>query len=202
MLTGCSSKTPPKQSKSPQVTVDSTSVTQDLMPNGSNPISDPSSSPIPKQTPKPSNFRPKTPQNEPKTETTPLRKSVQFDVALPWEDTPPSKLAMPWTSISPAATTATIAVVRLNPNSILVAANRGLFRTAFIVDGIADFRIQNHQGSETGDVVFVICPNSEEVGVGFFAAYKSWNATYHPGTYTLRPVEQLKEVCSGQSNTD
>lgn len=201
-MTGCASKSASKPPKSPQVTGDSTSVTQDLTPKGPDPISDPPAPPTSKSTPKQTKIGPKTHQNSPKIEATPAENSFRFDVALPWEDTPPGKLALPWTLTPPAATTATIAVVRLGSNSILVAANRGLFRTAFIVNGVVDFRIQNHQGSERGDVVFATCPNGGEVGVGYFAAYKTWDATYHPSTYTLRPIEQSEDVCSPLSNTD
>jgi hypothetical protein len=202
MLTGCASKSSPKPSKSPQVTIDSPSVTQDLTPKASDPILNPAPGPTSKTPLKPPIFEPNSPKTTPKPTTSPSPKTVQFDVPIPWEETPPGKLALPWTSIAPEATTATIAIVRLNSNSILVAANRGLFRTAFIVDGVVGFRIQKHQGSETGDVVFVTCPNGGEVGVGFFAAHKTWNATYHPSTYTLRPVEQSEDVCSSLSNTD
>ena len=202
MLTGCASKSSPKPSKAPQVTIDLPSVTQDLAPEAPHPKLDPSPSPTSKIPLKPSISEPNSPKITPKPTTSPSPKTVLFDVPIPWEETPPGKLALPWTPTPPAATTATIAIVRLNPNSILVAANRGLFRTAFIVDGVVDFRIQKHQGSETGDVVFVTCPNGGEVGVGFFAAYKTWNATYHPSTYTLRPVEQSEDVCSALSNTD
>jgi len=202
VLTGCASKSSPKPSKSPQVTIDLPSVTQDLTSEAPDPTLDPSPSPTLKNSLKPAISEPNSPKTTPKPTTSPSPKTVQFEVPIPWEETPPGKLALPWTPIAPEATTATIAIVRLNSNSILVAANRGLFRTAFIVNGVVDFRIQKHQGSETGDAVFVTCPNGGEVGVGFFAAYKTWNATYHPSTYTLRPVEQSEDVCSSLSNTD
>lgn len=127
---------------------------------------------------------------------------IQFDVALPWENTPPSKLALPWTPIPPAAITATIAIVRLNSQSILVAVNRAVYRSAFIVTGIVDFRIQLNEGRGSADHVLVTCPDGTEEHVGFFAAWETWNATQHPSTYTLRSIGEPTNPCSTLSNTD
>ena len=201
-MTGCAPKSASKPPKSPQVTVDSTSVTQDLPQKESTPTSDPSRAPIPKTPPK----RVVSPQNKPKTTpkpaTSPSPKSVLFGVPLPWESTPPEELATPWSSIQPVATTSTVAIVQLDPHSILVAAERGLTRTAFVVNGVNDFRIQKHKDSEVADLVLVTCPNGAEVGVGFFAAHRTWNATLHPSTYMLFPLTTIESGCDALSNTD
>ena len=142
------------------------------------------------------------PKTTPKSTTTPSQKAVLFGVPIPWDSTPPEKLATPWTSIPPAATTQTIAIVQLDPQSILVAAERGLTRTAFVVKDINGFRIQKHEESEFADLVWVTCPDGSEVVVGFFAAQRTWNATQHPSTYTLFPLTEVTDACSGLSNTD
>ena len=202
MLTGCASKSASKPSKSPQVTIDSSSVTQDLPQMDSTPTLSPSTAPILKTPPK----RVVSPQNQPKTTpkptTSPSQKAVLFGVPIPWESTPPEKLATPWTSIPPVATTQTIAVVQLDSQSILVAAERGLTRTAVVVKGVIGFRIQKHKESEFADLVWVTCPNGSEEVVGFFAAQRTWNATLHPSTYTLFPLTEVSDACSGLSNTD
>ena len=161
-----------------------------------------STSPILKTPPK----RVVSPQNQPKTTpkptTSPTPKAVLFGVPLPWESTPPEKLATPWTSIPPAATTQTLAVVQLDSQSILVAAERGLTRTAFMVKGVVGFRIQKHKETEFADLVWVTCPNGSEEVVGFFAAQRTWNATLHPSTYTLFPLGTVESGCAPISNTD
>ena len=201
-MTGCSSKSAGNAPRKPQVTIDSSSVTQDLPQKDSTPTMDPSPAPILKTPPK----RVISPQNQPKTTPKPTTssspKAVQFGVPLAWESTPPEKLATPWTSIPPSATTSTIALVQLDPQSILIAAERGLTRTAFVVNGIQGFRIQQHAASEVADLVLVTCQNGTEVGVGFFAAHRTWNATLHPSTYTLFPLTEETDVCSAPSNTD
>ena len=201
-MTGCASKSAPKPSKSPQVTIDSSSVTQDLPQMDSTPTLGLSTSPILKTPPK----RVVSPQNQPKTTpkppTSPTPKAVLFGVPLPWESTSPEKLATPWTSIPPAATTQTLAVVQLDSQSILVAAERGLTRTAFMVKGVVGFRIQKHKETEFADLVWVTCPNGSEEVVGFFAAQRTWNATLHPSTYTLFPLGTVESGCAPISNTD
>ena len=197
MLTGCSSKSAPKPSKSPQVTIDSPSVTQDFTPEAPDPTLDPSPSPTLKNPLKPAISEPKSPKNTPKPTTSPSPKAVQFDVALPWEDTPPSKLALPWTTIPPATTSTAIAIVQLDPNSILIAANRGLYRTASVMIGITSYRVERLiQNGDYVDRLFVSCPNGTEVWAGFFPGYKSWTTNEHPGTYTLRALGEPSEPCS------
>ena len=201
-MTGCASKSAPKPSKSPQVTIDSSSVTQDLPQMYSTPTLGLSTSPILKTPPK----RVVSPQNQPKTTpkptTSPSPKAVLFGAPIPWESTPPEKLATPWTSIPPAATTKTIAIVQLDPHSILVAAERGLTRTAVVVKGVNGFRIEKNVKSGFADAVWVTCPDGSEDLLGFFAAQRTWNATQHPSTYTLFPLEEETNTCSPLSNTD
>ena len=201
-MTGCSSKSAEKPPQNPQVTIDSSSVTSHLTPVVPEPTLDP-------PTPSFSKMAPKQVENGAKiAKTTPIPrvsnppKALEFGVPIPWEETPPAKLAAPWTPIPAVATTATIAIVRLDPHSIIVAANRGQFRTAFVVSGIEGFRIQRHKGSEFADAVFATCSDGSEVGVGFFAAYKSWTAQEHPGTYTLFPLTTVDSGCTPLSNTD
>ena len=201
-MTGCSSKSAPKPSKSPQVTIDSSSVTQDLPQMDSTPTLSPSSAPILKTPSKRADSPQKLPKTIPKPTTSSSPKAVLFGVPLPWESTPPEKLATPWSSIPPAATTQTIAIVQLDPQSILVAEERGLTRTAVVVKGVIGFRIQKHKESEFADLVWVACPNGSEEVVGVFAAQRTWNATQHPSTYTLFPLTEVTDTCSALSNTD
>ena len=201
-MTGCASKSAPKPSKSPQVTIDSSSVTQDLPQMDSTPTLDPSPAPILKTPPKRVVSSQNQPKTTPKPTTSPSPKAVLFGVPLAWESTPPEKLATPWTAISPAATTPTIAIVRLDSQSILVAAERGLTRTAFVVKGVVGFRIQKHKESEFADLVWVTCPDGSEEAVGVFAAQRTWNATQHPSTYTLFPLGTVESGCTPISNTD
>ena len=168
----------------------------------STPTLDPSPAPILKTPPKRVVSSQNQPKTTPKPTTSPTPKAVLFGVPLPWESTPPEKLATPWTSIPPAATTQTLAVVQLDSQSILVAAERGLTRTAFMVKGVVGFRIQKHKETEFADLVWVTCPNGSEEVVGFFAAQRTWNATLHPSTYTLFPLGTVESGCAPISNTD
>ena len=201
-MTGCSSKRTEEPHQKPQVTVDSSSVTPDLPQMDSTPTLDPSPAPILKTPPKRVVSHQNQSKTTPKPTTSSSPKGVQFGVPLAWEGTPPEKLATPWTAISPAATTATIAVVQLDSHSILVAAERGLTRTAFVVKDINGFRIQKHKESEFADLVWVTCPDGSEEVVGVFAAQRTWNATQHPSTYTLFPLGTVESGCTPISNTD
>ena len=201
-MTGCSSERTEKPPINPSVTVDSSSVTQDLPQMDSTPTLSPSPTPILKTPPKRVISHQNLPKTTPRSTTSPSPKAVLFGVPIPWEGTPPEKLATPWTSIPPGATTQTIAIVRLDPQSILVAAERGLTRTAFVVKGVNGFRIQKHKESEFADLVWVTCPDGSEEVVGVFAAQRTWNATLHPSTYTLFPLTEVTNACSGLSNTD
>ncbi len=202
VMTGCSSKRTEEPPQKPQVTIDSSSVTQDLPQMDSTPTLSPSTAPILKTPPK----RAVSPQNLPKTTpkptTSPSPKAVLFGAPIPWESTPPEKLATPWTSIPPAATTKTIAIVQLDPHSILVATERGLTRSAVVVKGVNGFRIEKNVRSGFADAVLVTCPDGSEDVLGIFAAQRTWNATQHPSTYTLFPLEEETNVCSALSNTD
>jgi len=203
VLTGCASKSSPKPSKSPQVTIDLPSVTQDLTSEAPDPTLDPSPSPTLKNPLKPAISEPNSPKMTPKPTTSPSPKAVQFGVPILWEETPPNKLAAPWTSIAPTATSTTIAIVQLDPTSILIAANRGLFRTASVITGITSFRVSRlTQNGDLVDRVLVSCPNGAEVWVGFFAGVKTWNTDLHPSTYTLRPLGEPVDACAAVSNTD
>jgi hypothetical protein len=142
------------------------------------------------------------PKTTPKPTTPPSPKAVLFGEPLPWESTPPEKLARPWTLIAPSATTSTIAIVRLKPDSILVAAERGLTRTAFVVHGVTGFRIQQHTESQFADLVLVTCPDGSEEAVGYFATYRTLNMAQHPSSYTLFPLTTVESGCSPLSNTD
>lgn len=100
-------------------------------------------------------------------------------------------------------TSTTIAIVDLDPHTILVAANRGLTRTAVVIPGINGYRVE--RGMLNGDLVdrlFIVCPNGGELWAGWFAAVKSWNAQQHPGTYTLFPLTTSEPDCSLLSNID
>jgi len=167
------------------------------------PTLDPSPSPTSKNTLKPAVSEPKSPKMTPKPTTSPLPKVVQFGVPIPWEETPPSKLAAPWTSIAPAATATTIAIVQLDPTSILIAANRGLLRTASVITGITNFSVfRVTQNGLLVDRVYVSCPNGAEVWVGWFDGVKRWNSELHPSTYTLRALGEPIDACASVSNTD
>ena len=203
MLTGCASKSSPKPSKSPQVTIDLPSVTQDLTSEAPDPTLDPSPSPTLKNPLKPAISEPNSPKMTPKPTASSSPKAIQFGIPIPWEETPPNKLAAPWTSIAPTATSTTIAIVQLDPTSILIAANRGLFRTASVITGITSFRVSRlTQNGDLVDRVFVSCPNGAEVWVGFFAGVKTWNTDLHPSNYTLRPLGEPVDACAAVSNTD
>jgi hypothetical protein len=131
----------------------------------------------------------------PSVYASPTSQTFRFGVAIPWESTPPEKLALPWTTIPPAATTSTIAIVKLDQHSILIAAERGSTRTAFVVNGISGFRIQKREESQFGDLVLVTCLNGEEAGVGYFAADRTWNAMQHPSSFTLFPLGEPDNSC-------
>lgn len=201
-MTGCASKSAEKRPQKPQVTIDSSSVTQDLPKMGTTPTLDPSPAPILKTPPKRVVSHQKQPKTDRKPTTSSAPKAVLFNVPLAWENTPPERLATPWTAIPPVATTATIAIVQVDPHAILVAAERGLTRTAFVVKGVGGFRIQKHTESEFADLVWVTCLDGSEKVVGTFAAYRTWNATQHPSTYTLFPLATTESGCSDISNTD
>lgn len=199
-LCACSSKSMEKPAKAPPKSI--VSSPSSLVPQTHAPVPrlSLSHSPSPKTTQKRVIFQSKTLEKGSKPKSTLIPKAYEFGVPIPWEDTPPEKLATPWTAIPPAETTQTIAVVQVDPQTILVAANRGPTRTAFIVKGVVGFRIQKHDASSTGDLVWVKCPNGNEDMVGYFAAYKTWNSKEHPGTYTLFPLTTVEANCSGLSN--
>ena len=95
VMTGCSSKRTEQPPQKPQVTIDSSSVTQDLPQMDSTPTVSPSPAPVLKTPSK----RAVSPQNLPKTTpkptTSPSPKAVLFGAPIPWESTPPEKLATP-----------------------------------------------------------------------------------------------------------
>ncbi len=202
-MTGCAYKSAPKPSKSPQVTIDSASVTQDLTPKGPDPISDPQTPSNPKSTPKQPKMGPKTSKTTPIPSRTTRPKAAEFGVPIPWEETHPTKLAAPWTSIPPALTSTTIAIVELDPHSILVAAERGLTRTAVVIPGINGYRLERGMlNGQLVDRLFVTCPNGGELWAGWFAAVRTWNSQQHPSTYMLFPLSTSEPDCSLLSNTD
>lgn len=203
VMTGCSSKSAGNPPQNPPFTVDSPSETTTPTPTAPPPISGPPRALPPKAAPKRHENRPKTALKSPIPSSSTPPKAAEFGVPLPWEDTPPGKLAAPWTPIPPALTSTTIAIVELDSHSILVAANRGLTRTAVVIPGINGYRIE--RGMLTGDLVdrlFVTCPSGGEVWTGWFAAIKTWNAQQHPSTYTLFPLSRSEPDCSLISNTD
>lgn len=202
VMTGCSSESAVKPHQNQQVTIDSSSATHDLPQKDSTPTLNPSPAPILKTPPKRVVSDRNRPKTAPKPTTSSSLKPVLFGTPLPWESTPPEKLATPWTSIPPTSTTPTIAIVQLEPHSILVAAERGLTRTAFVVHGVTGFRIQKHTESQFADLVLVTCPDGSEEAVGYFAAYRTWNPTQHPSSYTLFPLTTVESGCSSLSNTD
>jgi hypothetical protein len=203
VMTGCSSESAVKPHQNQQVTIDSSSATHDLPQKDSTPTLNPSPAPILKTPPKRVVSDRNRPKTAPKPTTSSSPKAAQFGVPLPWEETPPAKLAAPWTSIPPTLTSTTITIVELDPHSILVAANRGLTRTAVVIPGINGYHIE--RGMLAGDLVdrlFVTCPNGGEIWAGWFAAVKTWNAQQHPSTYTLFPLETAEPDCSLLSNID
>ena len=203
VMTGCSSKSAGKPPQNQQVTIDSSSVTQDLPRKEATPTLDPSSAPILKTPPKSVISDENRPKTTPKPTTSPPPKPVLFGTPLPWESTPPEKLATPWTSIPPTATTPTIAIVQLDPHSILVAAERGLTRTAVVIPGINGYHLERGMlNGQLVDRLFITCPNGGELWAGWFAAVRTWNAQQHPSAYTLFPLVTAEPDCSLISNTD
>jgi len=203
VMTGCSSESAGKPHQNQQVTIDSASVTHDLPQKGSTPRLDPSPAPILKTPPKRVISERNRPKTTPKPTTPSSPKTVLFGTPLPWESTPPEKLATPWTPIPPAVTTPTIAIVQLDPHSILVAAERGLTRTAVVIPGINGYHLERGMlNGQLVDRLFVTCPNGGELWAGWFAAVRTWNAQQHPSAYTLFPLVTAEPDCSLISNTD
>jgi len=146
---------------------------------------------------------PKPPQKPLETKSSPVVRSVLIGTPIPWEDTPPNQLALPWTSVPPVATSTSIAIVNLDQNTILLAVNRGDFRSAVTIPSVTGFRIE--RGMFSGDLVdrlFVTCNNGSEEWVGWFAAIKNWNSIEHPRTYINFPLSEPNEVCSSPSGSN
>lgn len=192
---GCSSETLPKPTASPSVILETaTAGTVESSPSAEATPSVQTSTKAALPSPK-TNKSPGDKILRPTTSALPA--PIKIGVPTRWEETPPSRLAAPWTDIPPAATSTTIAVVQLDPQTILIAANRGLFRTASIITGINKFRIsRGMMNSATVDYVHVTCPSGAEIWAGIFSPYKSWTTTEHPGTFTALPADEPSNPCS------
>ena len=117
-----------------------------------------------------------------------------FDVDYPWAETAPSSLALPWTSIAPSMTSPTVALVALDPHTVLIVTNRANIRTATTISGIESFKLVNLANGGYG--VNVTCASGEVIPVAYLPG-KTWTSTEHPGVVRFRPVTDGGNACAG-----
>ena len=117
-----------------------------------------------------------------------------FGIDYPWADTNPMKLALPWTSIPPVATSPTVALVALDEHSVLIVSNRGNVRTAVRIPGIVNFKLYDLSSSAYG--VDITCPSGEIITIAYLPK-KTWNSLEHPKYVRFLPFTEGDSPCGG-----
>ena len=139
-----------------------------------------------------------TPPSTPASTTTPsaLPDHPVFGTPYPFQETSPLKLALPWTSIAPAYTTPTLAIVQLTPNSILIVSNRGDRRNAYIASGLTGYRVApfNDGGIAVYEIT-ALCGSGTDPVIGNLPA-KNWTSEQHPSTLFFTPAVDIGDVCA------
>ena len=139
-----------------------------------------------------------TPSSTPASTTTPsaLPDHPVFGTPYPFQETSALKLALPWTSVPPAYTTPTLAIVQITPNSILIASNRGDRRTAYTASGLTGYRVRSlNDGGIAIYEVTALCASGNDQVIGNLPA-KNWTNAQHPATMFFAPLVDSGDVCA------